>query len=75
MPRFAFPLFKDVPPRFVAMEQLLAHLALPQRLHDRLKQGREFPPPLGHRALGERHPMMLQRLAEAGGGTAVEIFI
>ena len=43
MPHLAFQRCKDLPPRFVPMEQLLAHLARMQRLHDRLKEGRDFP--------------------------------
>jgi hypothetical protein len=43
MPRFACHRFKDVPPGLVAMEQLLTHLALPQRLHDRLEEGGDLP--------------------------------
>ncbi len=43
MPHFACQRCKDVPPRFVPMEQLLPHLALPQRLYNRLKQGGDFP--------------------------------
>ena len=43
MSHLPFDRLKDVPPRFVAMEQLLAHLALPQRLHERLEEGRDFP--------------------------------
>lgn len=42
MPRFALHRCKDIPPRFVATKQLLAHLALPQRLHDRLEERRDL---------------------------------
>jgi len=62
MPHCAGQRCQDVPPRFVPMAQLLPHLALPQRLYDRLKQGGDFPSPIGHRALGEGHPLMLERL-------------
>jgi hypothetical protein len=43
MPGFPFHLFKDVPSRCVPMEQLLAHLALPQRVQNGLEEGRDFP--------------------------------
>ena len=75
MPRLACERFKDVPPRFVTMAQLLPHLALTQRLHDRLEPGGDFPSPIGPGALGEGDAMMLQRLAEAGRGTTIEVFV
>src|SRR5215813_8071083 len=75
MPHLAGQLGKNVPPRFVAIEQLLAHLALPQRPHNRFKEGRDLPQPLGHRALGEGDAMMLQCLTEASRGTAIEVFV
>jgi hypothetical protein len=75
MSRLPFYRFKDVPPRFVPMEQLLAHLGLPQRLHDRLKERRDFSSPIGDCAWGEGDPMMLQRLTAPGRGAAIEGFV
>jgi hypothetical protein len=75
MPRFARHGCKDVPARFVAMEQLLPHLAGTQRLHDRLEEGREFPSPFRHRPLRERHPMMPPRLAASARRTAIEVLV
>src|SRR5712692_576787 len=41
MPRFAFHLFKHLPPRFIAMEELFAHLTRVQFRHERLTEPRD----------------------------------
>jgi hypothetical protein len=53
----------NLPPRFVPMDQRLAHLTRTQRLHDRLTEGRDVPHPIGHGAVGAGHPLRRERRA------------
>ena len=75
MSRFAFHLFKHFPPRFVAMEQLFAHLPLVQRGHHGLKQPRDAAQPIRDGALGQGEPVIPQLLTEAVGRAAIEVFV
>src|SRR5712691_6917768 len=75
MARFALHLFKDFPPRFVAMEELFAHLPLMQGLPQWLKQPRYSLQSIRERALGQGQAVMPQLLTEAVGGTAIEVFV
>src|SRR5713101_3715039 len=75
MTRFPVDFFKHLPPRFIPVEALFAHLSLIQLGHHRLKQHRYFLQPIGERALGQGDTVMLELLAEPIGGTAIEVFV
>ena len=57
------------------MEELFTHLPRIQRPPHRLKQHRDAWQPIGERAFGQGHAVMLQLLTEAVGGTAIEVFV
>ena len=52
MARFPVDFFKYLPARFIAVEELFAHLPFIQLGHHGLKQQRYFLQPIGDRALG-----------------------
>ena len=70
MTRFPFNLFKYLPPRFIPMKELFAHLPLIQLADHGLKEHRYFLQPIGEGALGQGSTVMLELLASPIGGTA-----
>jgi hypothetical protein len=53
MTRLPLDFFKHLPPRFIPMEALFAHLPLIQLGHHGLKQHRDFLQPISESALGQ----------------------
>ena len=63
MPGLPGDFFKHLPPRFIPMEALFAHLSLIQLGHHRLKQRRYFLQPIRESALGQGDTVRLKLLA------------
>ena len=63
MTRLPLDFFKHLPPRFIPMEELFAHLPLIELAHHGLKEHRDFLQPIGEGALGQGSTVMLELLA------------